>query len=304
MRDVSTLGSFPTGRRPSGRRRLGNYLKTAVLLAGLSALFLAVGQRLGGAGGLLVAGIFVAVMNFGSYWFSDRIALAIHRARPLPREQAPWLFEMVERLARRGDLPMPRLYWVPIPTPNAFATGRSPKKAAVAVTSGLLEVMDRRQLEGVLAHELAHVKNRDTLISTVAATLAGVITQVAQMVFWFGGAFLGGRHGDGDEREGGGLASLGLLLVAPIAAMLLQLAVSRSREYAADELGAELAGDPHALADALLRLEDANRFLPYDHAPATAHLFIVNPLSGGGLMSLFSTHPPIAERVRRLRAMR
>ncbi len=292
-----TMPDAPRVRR-SGR--LGNYLKTTVLLAGLTALFLAVGQRLGGTQGMLFAGFFVVLMNGVSFWFSDRIALAMHRAQPIGLETLPWLHELVGRLARRAGLPTPRLYVVPTATPNAFATGRDPSHAAVAVTEGILRVLDERELEGVIAHELAHIKNRDTLISTIAATLAGIITQVARMVFWFGGLFLGR---DRDEGGGGALASLGMLIVAPIAAMLLQLAISRSREYGADASGAAIAGDPHALADALQKLERGAQALPYDEAPATASLFIVNPLSGGSLMGLFSTHPPMRERVRRLRQM-
>ncbi|MFY0524218.1 zinc metalloprotease HtpX [Archangium gephyra] len=292
------------GARGSGwGHRLGNALKTTVLLAGLTALLLVVGERLGGPQGLVVAGFFVVVMNFGSYWFSDRIALAMHGAQPLEYAEAPWLHQMVERLAARAGMPKPKLYLLPTRTPNAFATGRNPEHAAVAVTAGLVDILDQRELEGVLAHELAHVKNRDTLIGTVAATLAGVISYAAQMLFWFGGSLLG--RGDDDEEGGPGhaLGNLGVLLVAPIAATLLQLAVSRSREYGADATGAELCGDPDALADALLKLERGAELMPYDRAPATSHLFIVNPLSGGAIMGLFSTHPPIPERVRRLREM-
>lgn len=293
-------GGPVAGRGPT--HSLGNYLKTAVLLAGLTALALAVGQWLGGARGLLYAGVFVVLMNFVSYWFSDRIALAVHGAQPLDRAQAPWVYESVERLTARAGLPMPRLYLIPTYTPNAFATGRNPEHAAVAVTTGILELLDRRELEGVLAHELSHVRNRDTLISTVAATLAGVITQAARMLFWFGGALVRNRD---DDRDSGmsGLEQLGLLLVAPIAATLLQLAVSRSREYGADATGAALCGDPDALADALEKLERGVEVHPYDRAPATAHLFIVNPLSGQGVLKLFSTHPPLEERIQRLRAM-
>jgi len=297
--DPWTMPAGPPLRRP---HPLGNYLKTAVLLAALTALALAVGERLGGPRGMLYAGIFVVIMNFGSWWFSDKIALAVHGARELSYEQAPWLFDMVQRLTQRGGLPMPRLYILPTYTPNAFATGRNPEHAAVAVTQGILELLDRRELEGVLAHELSHVRNRDTLISTVAATLAGVITQAAHMIFWFGGAMMRGDRNDRDEGASG-FAQLGLLLVAPIAATLLQLAVSRSREYGADESGAMLCGDPDALADALAKLERGTELHPYDRAPATAHLFIVNPLSGGGVMKLFSTHPPLEERIARLRAM-
>jgi heat shock protein HtpX len=295
--------SMPRGGvRGSGwGHRLGNALKTTVLLAGLTALLLFVGERLGGPQGLAVAGFFVVVMNFGSYWFSDRIALAMHGAQPLEYAEAPWLHQMVERLAARAGMPKPKLYLLPTRTPNAFATGRNPEHAAVAVTAGIVDMLDQRELEGVLAHELAHVKNRDTLIGTVAATLAGVISYAAQMLFWFGGSLL--SRDDDEEGLGHTLGNLGVLLVAPIAATLLQLAVSRSREYGADATGAELCGDPEALANALMKLERGAELMPYDRAPATSHLFIVNPLSGGAIMGLFSTHPPIPERVRRLREM-
>jgi heat shock protein HtpX len=290
------------GPRGSGwGHRLSNALKTTVLLAGLTALALYVGQRLGGPQGLVVAGFFVIIMNFVSYWFSDRIALAMHGAQPLEYAEAPWLHQMVERLATRAGMPKPKVYLLPTRAPNAFATGRNPQHAAVAVTAGILDILDQRELEGVLAHELGHVKNRDTLIGTVAATLAGVISYAAQMLFWFGGSLL--SRDDDEEGLGHTLGNLGVLLVAPIAATLLQLAVSRSREYGADAMGAQLGGDPDALADALLKLERGAELMPYDRAPATSHLFIVNPLSGGAIMHLFSTHPPIPERVRRLRQM-
>jgi heat shock protein HtpX len=302
MYGSSTSRGSPGPRGSGWGHRLGNALKTTVLLAGLTALLLLVGERLGGPRGLVIAGFFVVVMNFASFWFSDRIALAMHGAQPLEYAQAPWLYQMVERLAARAGMPMPKLYVLPTPTPNAFATGRDPEHAAVAVTAGIVDLLDRRELEGVLAHELAHVKNRDTLIGTVAATLAGVISYAAQMLFWFGGSLL---SRDDDEEGGLGhtLGNLGVLLVAPIAATLLQLAVSRSREYGADATGAELCGDPDALADALMKLERGAELMPYDRAPATSHLFIVNPLSGSAIMQLFSTHPPIPERVRRLREM-
>ncbi|MBZ4373391.1 zinc metalloprotease HtpX [Corallococcus sp. AS-1-6] len=300
---MTTRGPAAPALKGGGWHRLGNALKTTVLLAGLTALVLVIGQRLGGAQGLMMAGLFAVVMNFGSYWFSDRIALAIHGAQPLSYEQAPWLHEMVERLAARAGMPKPKVYLLPTAQPNAFATGRNPSHAAVAVTAGIMDILDRRELEGVLAHEIGHVRNRDTLIGTVAATLAGIISYAAQMLFWFGGSMLSRS----DDDEGGGLAgalsNLGLLLVAPIAATLLQLAVSRSREYGADATGAELCGDPDALASALLKMERGAELMPYDRAPATSHLFIVNPLHHGGVMSLFSTHPPIPERVRRLREM-
>lgn len=283
-------------------RRGGNLLKTGLLLAAMSALVLVLGQRLGGPRGLVLAGSAVLLMNFVSYWFSDRIALAMHGARELAPSEVPWLHALLDDVARRAELPRPRLYVMETDTPNAFATGRSPEKAAVAVTTGLLRLLDRRELAGVLAHEVAHVKNRDTLIMTVAATLAGVITHLAQWAFFWGGSLLGGRGRD--EGEGGsGFATLGVLLVAPIAATLLQLSISRSREFDADATAAELTGDPRALASALARLEQGNRALPMDGSPASAHLFIVNPLSGGGLMGLFATHPPIQARVERLLAM-
>ncbi|HEY3448629.1 MAG TPA: zinc metalloprotease HtpX [Myxococcales bacterium] len=298
-----TLPTAPTSPRRMSGHRLSNYLKTAVLMAGLTALFLAVGERLGGPQGMLWAGAFVVALNTVTFWFSDRIALALNRAVPLEPGQLPWLHDLVGSLARRADLPAPRLFIIPTDAPNAFATGRSPSHAAVAVTEGILRILDRRELAGVLAHELSHVKNRDTLISTIAATLAGVITQVARLAFWFGGSFLGGGRDRDDDRGGGVLGSLGMLIVAPIAAMLLQLAISRSREYGADASGAALSEDPDALADALEKLERGAQILPYDRAPATAPLFIVNPLTGGGLLRMFSTHPSTEERVKRLRAM-
>ncbi|NRD63094.1 zinc metalloprotease HtpX [Corallococcus exiguus] len=300
---MTTRGPAAPALKGSGWHRLGNALKTTVLLAGLTALVLVIGQRLGGAQGLMMAGLFAVVMNFGSYWFSDRIALAIHGAQPLSYEQAPWLHEMVERLAARAGMPKPKVYLLPTAQPNAFATGRNPSHAAVAVTAGIMDILDRRELEGVLAHEIGHVRNRDTLIGTVAATLAGIISYAAQMLFWFGGSMLSRGDDDRDGGVAGALSNLGLLLVAPIAATLLQLAVSRSREYGADATGAELCGDPDALASALLKMERGAEAMPYDRAPATSHLFIVNPLHHCGVMSLFSTHPPIPERVRRLREM-
>ena len=300
---MTSRGPAAPALKGGGWHRLGNALKTTVLLAGLTGLVLVIGQRLGGAQGLMMAGLFAVVMNFGSYWFSDRIALAIHGAQPLSYEQAPWLHEMVERLAARAGMPKPKVYLLPTAQPNAFATGRNPSHAAVAVTAGIMDILDRRELEGVLAHEIGHVRNRDTLIGTVAATLAGIISYAAQMLFWFGGSMLSRGDDDRDGGVAGALSNLGLLLVAPIAATLLQLAVSRSREYGADATGAELCGDPDALASALLKMERGAEAMPYDRAPATSHLFIVNPLHHGGEMSLFSTHPPIPERVRRLREM-
>lgn len=285
--------------RGGGWHLLGNYLKTALLLAALSAIILLVGQAIGGMNGIIIAAAVVLAMNFVSYWFSDRIALGIHRAQPLAKEDIPWLFDIVRQLSRRYGMPMPKLYLIPTDSPNAFATGRSPEHAAVAVTAGILRLCTPRELSGVLAHELAHVRNRDTLIGTVAATLAGVITWVAQMAFFWGGLFLGGR----DDEGGNWLSDLGLILVAPIAATLIQLAVSRGREYQADATGARTLGDPDALADALEKLETGVARRPYAVAPATSHLFIVNPLSARAVMSLFSTHPPLEKRIQRLRLM-
>jgi len=294
--------SFPTAPR-TATTGLANWLKTGVLLAAMTALILVIGQLIGGASGLMIAGVFALVSNFAAFWFSDKLALAVHRARPLARSELPWIHESVERLTQRAGLPMPRLYLVPSHTPNAFATGRSPAKAAVAVTTGLLELLDRREVEGVLAHELAHVQNRDTLISTIAATIAGAISGIANMLQW---ALIFGMGRGEDEEDGpAGLAStLALILFAPLAATVLQLAISRSREFGADATGAAICGDPHALADALEKLERGVQYVPDNAHPAHASLYIVNPLAGSSILQWFSTHPPIAERVKRLRAMR
>lgn len=293
---------FPTAPRGASRG-LGNWLKTGVLLAAMTALILVVGQLIGGRVGLMFAAIFAVISNFSAYWFSDKLALAVHRAKPLDRSQAAWIYESVERLTQRAGLPMPRLYLIPSHSPNAFATGRNPAHAAVAVTSGLLQILDRREVEGVLAHELAHVQNRDILISTIAATIAGAISGIASMMQW-AMIFGGGRSSSDDEGGGGLIGMLALIILAPLAATVLQLGISRSREYAADASGAAMCGDPHALADALQKLERGVQYVPDDAHPAHASLYIVNPLSGGGVMKLFSTHPPMEERIRRLRAMR
>ena len=288
--------------RPAGFGR--NYAKTAMLMAFLIAVLAIGGQLAGGNGGMLLFGAIGVVFNFVSYWFSDRIALMAHRAQPVTREQLPEVYEIVERLCRKAGLPMPRVYVIPSETPNAFATGRNPEHAAVAVTEGILRLLDRRQLEGVLAHELSHVKNRDVLIATIAAAVAGLISALGHAIQW--GAFLGfGRRSD--DEGGNPIAALAWALLAPLIALVIQLAVSRSREFGADASGAELVGDPEPLAEALLALEQGNEVRPYEYAgPATAHLFIVNPFSGmgGKMLSLFSTHPPLEERVRRLRDMK
>lgn len=279
---------------------MGNTFKTAVLLGALTGLLVVFGQYFGGQQGMVIAFAFALLMNFGAYWFSDRIVLAMYGAREVNEAQAPDLVAMVRGLAQRARLPMPRVYVIPTPSPNAFATGRSPRHAAVAVTEGTLRLMDREELEGVLAHELAHVRNRDTLISTIAATLAGVIMMLANMARW--AAFFGG--GRDDEDRGGVVGLLFMAVLAPFAALLIQMAISRAREYQADATAAQVTKKPGALASALERLQHASQRLPLQANPATAHLFIVNPLSGGSFLRFFSTHPPIEERVARLRAMR
>lgn len=277
-----------------------NAVKTAVLLGLLSAIILWMGSVLGGTQGLTIALIFAGIMNFGAYWFSDRVVLAAYGARPLSEAEAPALYRIVRELSLAAGLPMPRIYLVPSDSPNAFATGRSPDHAAVAVTAGILRLLDEEELKGVLAHELSHVRNRDTLIGTVAATLAAVVMYVASMARW--AAVFGGF--DRDDREGGGglLGFLVLVIVAPIAAMLIQMAISRTREFQADASAARLAGTPLGLAAALEKLAYASGRLPMGASPQTAHLFIVNPLRGGGISRWFSTHPPVEERIRRLRA--
>ena len=276
-----------------------NGLKTAFLLALMTGLILAIGGFVGGRSGMTVALVFAAVMNFFSYWFSDKIVLAMYRAKPIGQADAPGLYAIVERLSARAGMPMPRLYLIDEDQPNAFATGRSPSHAAVAVTSGILRLMSDDELEGVLAHELSHVRNRDILISSVAATIAGAIAYLAHMAQW--AAIFGGFGGRDDRDRGGGV--LGLLvtaLIAPIAATIIQLAISRSREFQADASGAELAGSPYGLANALEKLGKASGRIPMDANPATAHMFIVSPFSGQTMMKLFSTHPPLEERIRRL----
>ena len=282
-----------------------NYLKTAMLMAFLIAVLAIGGSMWGGYQGMLLFGSIGLLFNFFSYWFSDRIALMAHRAQPVTREQVPQLYDIVERLTRKAGLPMPRLYVIPSETQNAFATGRNPAHSAVAVTEGIMRLLDWRELEGVLAHELSHVRNRDILISTIAAAVAGIISSLGHIIQW--GAMFGGLSRRDDESRGGGLEMLAWAILAPIMALVIQLAVSRSREYGADASGAELIGDPDPLADALLKLERGNEVIPYQYGgPATAHLFIVNPFSGtgGAILNLLSTHPPIEERVRRLREMK
>src|SRR5882724_9525054 len=272
-----------------------------MLLAVLTAMLVLLGGALGGRQGMLIAFIFALVMNFASYWWSDKIVLAMYGAQPITEAQAPGLYSIVRRLASKAGVPMPRVYLVPSEQPNAFATGRNPEHAVVAVTEGIMRILDDDELEGVLAHELAHVTNRDVLISTIAATLAGAITYLAHMAQW-AAFFGGGRQSDDDGPSP--VAMMLMAFVAPIAALLVQLAVSRSREFQADATGARLAGRTWGLSKALEKLDMASRAIPMAANPATAHLFIVNPLSGQGLMRLFSTHPPMEERIARLRSMR
>src|SRR6058998_1185534 len=280
---------------------MSNALKTTLLLGLLTGLLMWVGQLVGGMQGMTLMFVFAAVMNLGSYWFSDRIVLAAYGARELSEQDAPDLFRIVRELAAGAHMPMPRVYLIASDSPNAFATGRSPEHAAVAVTEGILRLLTPDELRGVLAHELSHVKNRDTLISAIAATLAGVIMMIARMAQW--AAIFGGMRRDEREEGGGALGFLVMVIVAPIAAMLIQLAISRAREYEADATGARLSHAPGSLAGALEKIAVASGRIPLPAGPATAHLWIVNPLRGNWLANLFSTHPPIEERIRRLRSM-
>src|SRR5436190_3596931 len=281
---------------------MSNMFKTAILLAVLTAMLILIGGAIGGRQGMMMAFIFAIAMNFFSYWFSDKIVLSMYGAQPIDEAQAPRLYAILRRLTTRAQIPMPRVYLIPTDTPNAFATGRNPEHAAVAVTEGIMRILDEEELEGVLAHELSHVKNRDVLISTIAATLAGAITYLAHMAQW--AAMFGGRSSSDDEGGVNPVAAILMAILAPIAAMLVQMAVSRSSEYQADATGARIAGKPWGLAKALEKLQMAQQVAPMEANPATAHLFIVNPLSGRSLMNLFSTHPPLEDRIARLRAMR
>jgi len=282
-----------------------NSFKTALLLSALTALILIIGQLFGGQQGLIIAFVFALLMNGGSYWFSDKIVLRLYRAQELPSKDAPELHRMVERLAQKAEIPKPRIYLIPSQNPNAFATGRNPQHAAVAVTEGIVRLLDNNELEGVLSHELSHIKDRDILIGSIAATLAGVVMMLASMARW--AALFGGFGRDNDKGAGGVIGLIAMSILAPIAAMLIQLAISRSREYLADETGARLSNNPLGLASALEKLTTASKRIPMQAGPvtaqATSHLFIVNPFSGKSLMSLFSTHPPAEERIKRLRSM-
>lgn len=276
---------------------LGNQIKTLIFLSVLTALVVLAGGALGGRTGMIFAFGIALLMNGASYWFSDKIVIKMTRSRPIERKDSPELYDMVDNLSRAAGLPMPKLYITPSPQPNAFATGRNPSHAAVAVTEGILRLLSKEELEGVLAHELAHIKNRDILVGTLAAVLAGVITMLADWAQW---ALIFGGIGSDDDEEGSSLAALPVIILAPLAAILVQMAISRSREYLADSTGAEIAGNSRGLAHALLKLEQGARMVPMDVSPAASHMFIVNPLSAKRLINLFSTHPPIAERVKRL----
>jgi heat shock protein HtpX len=284
---------------------MANSLKTFLLLAALTILIMLVGRALGGQQGMIIAFGLAILMNFGSYWFSDKIVLAMYGAKEIPSQEVPWIHQMVGELASYAGLPKPRIYLVQSDSPNAFATGRNPEHAVVAVTDGILRIMNREELRGVLAHEISHIKNRDILIGSIAATMAGAIMMLANMAR-FAAFFGGGRSSD--EEEGGGAGIIGVIvlsIIAPLAAMLIQMAISRSREYLADATGAQIAGTPMGLAKALGKLSQAVEQTPMEEAkPATAHMFIMNPLSGGGFLSLFSTHPPVEERIRRLETLR
>lgn len=273
-------------------------LKVGLMLAALTALLIWIGNLVGGTTGVILALAFSVVMNIGTFWFSDKIVLRMVRAEPVTREDVPHLYNMVERLARRADIPMPALYIVPDPSPNAFATGRSPQHAAVAVNEGLLNLLNQSEVEGVVAHELAHVKNRDTLTMAIVATIAGAVSSLAYILHWI--PFFGS-----DDDGMNPIAAIAMAIFAPMAAMMIQMGVSRAREYEADALGAQIAGTPHGLANALIKLEQGAAIVPSNMPATAAHMCIVNPLSGvgGSLMSLFSTHPPLQERVRRLQAL-
>ena len=279
-----------------------NSIKTALLLGALTGLLMLIGGYFGGKNGVVIAFLFAMVMNFGSYWFSDKIVLRMYKAQEISESQAPELYGIVKNLALRGDLPMPRVYVIPENTPNAFATGRDENHAVVAVTEGITRILNRDELEGVIGHELTHIKNKDMLIGSIAATLAGAIVMLANMAQW--AAIFGGVSRDDDEGGGGLIGLILMAILAPIAATVIQMAISRSREFLADAGGAKISGKPYGLAGALEKLQRASQAIPMDANPSTAHMFIVNPLTGGSLMSLFSTHPPLEERIARLKSMR
>jgi len=277
---------------------MGNTVRTALLLGALTGLILLIGRYFGGRSGMVIAFFFAIAMNFGSYWFSDKIVLRLYRARSVSESEAPRLYAMVRELAQQAGLPMPKVCIIPSESPNAFATGRNPEHAVVAVTQGIMNLLDKDELKGVLAHELAHVKHRDILIGSIAATLAGAIMMIASFARW--AALFGGVGGRDDDNGGGVIGLIAMSILAPLAAMLIQMAISRSREYAADAAGAGYAGNPQGLARALQKISSASRRTPMKADAATAHMFIMNPLSGKNLMNLFSTHPPVEKRIEKL----
>ena len=281
---------------------MGNTVKTALLLGALTGLLMLIGGLIGGRGGVFIAFIFALILNFGSYWFSDKIVLKMYRAQEVSESSAPDLYNIVRNLAIRASLPMPRVFIIPEQTPNAFATGRNENHAVVAVTEGIMRILNKEELEGVIAHELSHIKNKDMLISSIAATIAGAISMLATMAQW---AAIFGGGSSSDEDSGGGIIGLiAMAIFAPLAAAVIQMAISRSREYLADAGGASITKNPYGLASALEKLTKASQIIPMNAKPSTAHLFIVNPLSGKAFMNLFSTHPPLAERIARLRSMK
>ena len=277
-----------------------NNIKTMLLLVMLTLIFITAGAAMGGKNGMTIGLIFALGMNLFSYWFSDKIVLKMYRAREVSEAEAPELYGVVRRLAQKAEIPMPRVYIIDEDQPNAFATGRNPNHAAVAVTTGIMRILSHEELMGVIGHELSHVKHRDILIGTIAATFAGAISYLAQMAQW--AMIFGGNRGDDDEG-GSPVAAIVMMIVGPIAAMIVQMAISRSREYVADEGGASISGNPRYLSVALRKLDSASKKIPMDANPATSHMFIVSPLSGGGILKLFSTHPPIEERIARLESM-
>ena len=281
---------------------MNNTFKTALLLGALTGLLLLIGGYFGGRGGVVIAFIFAVVMNFGSYWFSDKLVLRMYHAQEASESEAPEIYAVVRNLALKASLPLPKVYIIPGNTPNAFATGRDENHAVVAVTEGILRILDREELEGVLAHELTHIKNKDMLVGSIAATLAGAIVMLAHMAQW--AAIFGGGRRDDNEEGGGTIGLIAMAIFAPLAATIIQMAISRSREYLADAGGAKISGKPYSLASALEKLSRASVAIPMDANPSTAHMFIVNPLTGRSLMNLFSTHPPVEERIARLRSMR
>jgi len=277
-----------------------NNIKTLFLLVTLTLILIWAGAAMGGKQGMTIAFIFALGMNLFAYWFSDKIVLKMYRAKEVTESEAPDLYRIVRRLAQKAEIPMPRVYLINQDQPNAFATGRNPQHAAVAVTTGIMRILSQEELQGVIGHELSHVKHRDILISTIAATIAGAISFLAQMAQWT--LLFGGHRGD-DDKGGSPIAAIIMMIVGPIAALIVQMAISRSREYAADEGGAKIAGNPRYLSEALKKLNMASQKIPMNANPATSHMFIVNPLSGGGIVKLFSTHPPIEERIARLESM-